>query len=68
MLYTCFATAGAACIFLMLVALTADVAYGIDARLPRWVSRLFFFSLVALLWVGAVWTAVAAYSKLVGGR
>ena len=67
MLNTCLVVACALCIFLVLVALTVNVLY-FDGSPPKWVDRLFFFSLVALLWIGGAWAAVDTYLKLVGGR
>jgi hypothetical protein len=68
MLNTCLAIAFAVCIFLVLVALTVNVLYEFEGSPPKWVDRLFFFSLVALLWLGGVWAALDTYGKLVGGR
>ena len=68
MLNTCLVVACALCIFLVLVAFTVNVLYGFEESPPKWVDRLFFFSIVALLWVGGAWAAVDTYLKLVGGR
>ena len=68
MLNTCLVVACALCIFLVLVALTVNVLYEFEGSPPKWVDRLFFFSLVALLWIGGAWAAVDTYLKLVGGR